>query len=72
MDVFAYLAARDLPVHPAYAMSHGGRLDRRWLRVGSIGGTRALGRGRMEWESAYYGDVITAGRAEQDQHGRKQ
>lgn len=57
-DVFAYLAAHDLPVHPAYAMSHGGRLDRRWLRVSSLGGIRGADRGRAEWEQHYYPDVV--------------
>lgn len=60
-DVYAYLAHHDLPVHPAYAMSMGGTLDRDWLRVASIGGRRGAehGRGwRREWERAYYGDVL--------------
>ena len=60
VDVFAYLAGHDLPVHPAYAMSHGGHLDRRWLRVSSLGGTRGADRGRTEWEYAYYGDILQA------------
>lgn len=33
VEVFAYLARHDLPVHPAYALTYGGQLDRRWLRV---------------------------------------
>lgn len=57
-DVFAYLAAHDLPVHPAYAQSFGGRLDRQWIRVGSLGGVRGADRGRSEWEIAYYPDVF--------------
>lgn len=57
-DVFAYLYARGLPVHPAYAMSVGGALDRRWLRVSSLGGVRGADRGRAEWEARYYPDVI--------------
>lgn len=54
-DIFAYLHERNLPVHPAYAMSHGGLLDRRRLRVASLGGQRGTGHGRAEWEREYYG-----------------
>lgn len=61
-DVFAYLHARNLPVHPAYAMSKGGHYDRRWLRVHSLGGVTGADRGRADWEQAYYGDVIAAAR----------
>ncbi|MFB9776146.1 phosphoadenosine phosphosulfate reductase family protein [Brevibacterium otitidis] len=61
-DVFAYLHARDLPVHPAYGMSYGGALDRRWLRVHSLGGVRNAGKGRADWEKHYYGDIIRAAR----------
>ncbi|HAT1184537.1 phosphoadenosine phosphosulfate reductase family protein [Corynebacterium striatum] len=57
-DVFAYLHKYDLPVHPAYAMSYGGRRDRRWLRVSSLGGVRGADKGRAEWEAAYYGDIV--------------
>lgn len=57
-DVFAYLAANGLPVHPAYAMLGGGRYDRRHLRVSSLGGKRGDGCGRAEWEREYYGDVL--------------
>lgn len=57
-DVFAYLYAHDLPVHPAYAMSFGGRLDRDTLRVSLIGGDQGRGFGRGEWEQRYYPDVI--------------
>jgi phosphoadenosine phosphosulfate reductase len=53
--VYAYLAARDLPVHPAYACSLGGTIDRRHLRVGPLGGERGTGHGRAEWERRYYG-----------------
>lgn len=54
-DVFAYLYAHDLPIHPAYAMSFGGSLDRGRLRVGTIGGSHGTGFGRDEWERVYYG-----------------
>lgn len=53
-DVYAYLYRERLPVHPAYAMSHGGRLDRDRLRVASLGGDRGRGMGRAEWERRYY------------------
>lgn len=52
-DVWAYLWAHDLPVHPAYAMTHGGRLDRDAIRVASVGGERGRGFGREEWERRY-------------------
>lgn len=58
VDVFAYLCSRDLPVHPAYAMSQGGRLDRRWLRVSPIGGITGAHRQRSGWEEVYYPDVV--------------
>lgn len=57
-DVWAYLADRDLPVHPAYAMTLEGALDRDRLRVSSIGGRRGTGMGRRHWEEAYYPDVL--------------
>lgn len=57
-DVFAYLHRHGLPAHPAYGMSHGGRLDRRWLRVHALGGVTGADRGRADWEEAYFGDVI--------------
>jgi phosphoadenosine phosphosulfate reductase len=57
-DVFAYLASRHLPVHPAYAMLGGGRWPREHLRVASLGGRRGDQFGRAEWEREYYGDVL--------------
>lgn len=57
-DVMGYLARFDLPTHPAYAMLGGGRYDRWWLRVASLGGRRGDGMGRAEWEREYYGDVL--------------
>ena len=53
-DVFAYLHRERLPVHPAYAMSLGGRIERRSIRVASIGGERGTGFGRRQWEERYY------------------
>lgn len=58
-DVFAYLCRYDLPIHPAYAMSRGGLLDRRWLRVAPLGGIRGIGMGRRQWERHYYEDIIS-------------
>lgn len=52
--VFAYLAGNDLPVHPAYACTMEGRLDRNDLRVSTLGGKRGRGHGRAEWERRYY------------------
>lgn len=59
-DVFAYLHSRNLPIHPAYAMSHGGTLDRQRIRVASIGGSRGTGMGRREWEAFYYPEESAA------------
>lgn len=57
-DVFAYMASRSLPVHPAYAMVGGGRWDRRNLRVAEIGDTHGTGFGRTDWEREYYSDSL--------------
>lgn len=56
--VFAYLAAHNLPVHPAYACTLGGRLDRERIRVSSLGGERGRTMGRLEWERIYYSDAL--------------
>lgn len=61
-DIFAYLAGHNLPVHPAYAMSLGGALDRRWIRVHALGGVTGADKGRADWEQHYFGDVITTSR----------
>lgn len=55
-DVFAYLARHDLPVHPAYAMSMGGRRVREHLRVDVLGGPEGVNFGRRAWEVHYYRD----------------
>lgn len=57
-EVYGYLAAHRLPVHPAYAMLGGGRWPRERLRVAEIGDTRGRGSGRRDWEAEYYGDVL--------------
>lgn len=62
-DVFAYLRAYDLPVHPAYAMTMGGVYPRDRLRVGGIGSHHGRGHGRAEWEARYYPDVVRLGAA---------
>lgn len=59
-EVFAYLHARGLPVHPAYAATFGGRLDRHRIRVAALGGRRGLGHGRAEWERHYYREECEA------------
>jgi phosphoadenosine phosphosulfate reductase len=55
-NVFGYLAKHDLPVHPAYAMSLDGTLDRERLRVHDLG-TEV---GNRVWEYTYYRDVYQA------------
>lgn len=57
-DVFGYLARFDLPIHPAYAMSGGGRWSRDHLRVAELGDTHGRRMGRLEWEREYYGDEL--------------
>lgn len=54
-DVFAYLHAHDLPVHPSYAMSIGGIYTRARLRVAWLGLRHGDMFGRAEWEQRYYG-----------------
>jgi len=66
-QVFAYLYREELPVHPVYAMTVGGALDRRWLRVHPLCSappamSAVYGRDMAEWEDQYYGDVITTAR----------
>lgn len=67
-DVFAYLALHDLPIHPAYAMSHGGLMDRGRLRVSPVGDERGVNMGRRDWEKTYYLDLVTE--IHQLAHGR--
>lgn len=57
-DVFGWLAHKNLPVHPVYAMLSDGRWQRGSIRVASLGGQRGTGIGRAEWEREYYGDVL--------------
>jgi len=59
-DIWAYLAGHELPIHPAYAMSMGGALNRDRIRVSSLGGQRGTGMGRRDWERTYYADVLRA------------
>ena len=60
VDVFLYLKFHDLPVHPAYAQSMNGALDRDWLRVAPLGGSEGTGHGRAEWERRYYPGALRA------------
>ena len=53
-DVFAYLAAHELPIHPAYGMSLGGAIERERLRVSALGGSRGAEFGRATIEWTYY------------------
>lgn len=57
-EVFAYLSHNDLPIHPTYSMFMNGKLDRQFLRVGSIGGERGREFGRLEFETFYYPDLL--------------
>lgn len=57
-DVYAYLYAMELPVHPAYAMTCGGRWEREAIRVASIGEQHGRGFGRREWEAMYYPELL--------------
>ena len=56
-DIFAYLWEHDLPVHPNYAMTGGGRWDKYRIRVAAIGNKEGDGIGRQEWEKEYYRDI---------------
>lgn len=68
-EVFAYLHAHDLPVHPAYGYTMGGVFDRLRLRTASLGGARGAGHGRAGWERAYYDAALRAAGAP-DHYGR--
>lgn len=57
-DIFGWLTYHDLPVHPAYAMTGGGRWDRRKIRVSILAGAKGNQFGRREWEQEYYGDIL--------------
>jgi phosphoadenosine phosphosulfate reductase len=63
-DVFAFLAAFDLPVHPVYAMTMGGMYYRSTLRVDIIGDDPGEMNGRRAWEAEYFPDVLGALRSE--------
>jgi len=55
-DIFGYLARHDLPIHPAYAMTMGGGMDRNRIRVDMLGDERGQSMGRLSWERRYYQD----------------
>lgn len=57
-DVFAYLHAHRLPVHPTYACLGGGTYNRGRLRVDDLGGEEGRIFTRAEWERRYYRDAI--------------
>jgi len=57
-DIFAYLEEKDLPVHPNYAMTAGGRWDKYRIRVAAVGNKEGDGMGRAEWEKEYYQDIL--------------
>jgi len=59
-DVFAYLLANDLPVHPAYAYTLHGTWSRDRLRVDALWGPPGQGHGRRAWERHYYPDEYRA------------
>jgi phosphoadenosine phosphosulfate reductase len=63
-DVFGYLIANGLPIHPAYACTMGGLLDPTRIRVSALGGEPGSrcgdGMGRHEWERRYYGRELAA------------
>ncbi|AWB84792.1 phosphoadenosine phosphosulfate reductase family protein [Corynebacterium liangguodongii] len=63
-EVFAYMYRENLPVHPAYAMTYAGKLDRRWLRVHPLCSyheeSSVHGRDMVSWEDDYYADAIHA------------
>lgn len=62
-DVFGYLAAHELPVHPAYAYTLHGTRQRERLRVDALWGPTGTGHGRREWERYYYPEALEAMRA---------
>ena len=61
-DIFAYIAENNLPAHPAYAATYGGKLDRRWLRVHPLRSkppakSTIYGRDMEQWEDTYFPDL---------------
>lgn len=60
VDVFALLALRDLPIHPAYACGMEGALERERIRVDALLGETGTAYGRREWERRYYRDELLA------------
>jgi phosphoadenosine phosphosulfate reductase len=59
-DVFAYLHAHRLPIHPAYACTMGGAFEHERIRVATLGGKRGDGMGRAAWEWEYYREELCA------------
>ncbi len=69
VDVFSYLYEHDLPIHPAYAMTDGGKWDKYRIRVSGIGHDEGDGMGRREWERMYYGDFLRRSNAKRFENG---
>jgi phosphoadenosine phosphosulfate reductase len=75
-DVYAYLASRELPVHPAYACTWGGQFPRETIRVSTIGGVNGNGgllggNGRREWEESYYPETVKIVKQLADAHNTR-
>lgn len=69
-DVFSFAATEGLPLHPAYAMSAGGSIDRHDLRVHALRTTPPyitaadiVTRRWEKWEDLYYADVVSRPRS---------
>ena len=70
VDVWAYLAHHDLPIHPAYGFSLSGAIARDQLRVSALGGERGRGHGRHEHEAVYYPELDEVRETGRWQHRR--
>jgi len=59
-EVYGYLEAHQLPVHPAYACTRRGLLERASIRTDCLYGVQGTGFGRHDWELEYYGPEMDA------------
>lgn len=59
-EVLAFALWANLPIHPAYGCTYGGRREPGRLRVASLGGLRGGQWQRREWEMAYYSMELVA------------
>jgi phosphoadenosine phosphosulfate reductase len=57
-DIFGYMYENNLPIHPNYAMTINGLIDRNRLRVAAIGNNEGDGMFRKLWEKTYYQDIL--------------